>query len=285
MNESSYWWEVELSADSEEELLSVIDISGSIGSSFNSERNALAYYVNSNPIEYWIGVIESLMPTFKSVKILRSGKIEYRSWHVDWKEAFPPLDVGDKFVILAPWHRGTESAGRIPLYIYPATAFGTGYHESTQIALKLLEKNKEKIHGRKVADIGTGSGVLAIASLKLGARFACARDIDPTVLEEVRNNMKENEITDESMEIKTGDLLKDFHNNVDVITANILFGPLCSMLPDTVRVLNKEGIAIFSGLLVRERDDFIANAKEDGLTLKEELSENEWWGACFLICI
>ena len=281
MNESSFWWEIELSADSEEELLSVIDISGSIGSSYISEVNAIAYYVNSNPAEHWVGVIESLIPTFKSVKILRYGKIEYQAWHKEWKEAFPPLDVGEMFVVLAPWHRGTETTGRIPLYIYPATAFGTGYHESTQIALKLLEKNKDRIQGKKTADIGTGSGVLAIASLKLGALFAHARDIDPTVIDEVRNNMNENEITDKSMEILTGDLLNDFHNDVDVITANILYGPLCSMLPDVVRVLNKGGIAIFSGLLVRERDDFIANTIEAGLTLKEELSENEWWGASF----
>jgi ribosomal protein L11 methyltransferase len=283
MNDNNFWWEIELSANNNEELLSIIDISGSIGSCFSSEGNAIAYYVNSNPVEYWIGVIESLKPTFESVKILRSGKIEYRSWHVEWKEAFPPLDVGDKFVVLAPWHRGTESGDRIPLYIYPATAFGTGYHESTQIALNLLEKNKGKIHGKKVADIGTGSGVLAIASLKLGALFAYARDIDPTVIDEVRNNMNENEITDNSMEILTSDLLNGFHNDVDVITANILFGPLCSMLPDVVRVLKNEGIAIFSGLLVRERDDFILNANKAGLSLKEELSENEWWGASFCL--
>jgi ribosomal protein L11 methyltransferase len=281
MNENSFWWEVELSADNNEELLSIIDISGSIGSSFSSDRNATAYYVNSNPAEYWIGVIESLLPTFKSVKILKSGKIGYHSWHKDWKEAFPPLDVGGKFVVLAPWHRGTESVDRIPLFIYPATAFGTGYHESTQIALKLLEVNQNRIQGKIAVDIGTGSGILAIASLKLGAKFAYACDIDPTVFDEVRNNLNENGVSDESTELFTGDLLNSFHKDVDIITANILYGPLCSMLPDAARVLNNEGVAIFSGLLTRERDDFITNASEAGLLLKEEISDNEWWGAGF----
>ena len=283
MNENDYWWEIELSADNDEELLSIIDISGSIGSSFKSERNAIAYYVSSKPLEYWTGVIESLLPAFNSVKIMGSGKIGYRSWHKEWKEAFPPLDVGDKFVVLAPWHRGTETISRIPLFIYPATAFGTGYHESTQIALSLLEKNVDRIQGKKVADIGTGSGVLAIAAIKLGAEFAFARDIDPAVFQEVRGNMNENGLAYESLELHTGDLLNDFHAKVDVITANILFGPLCSMLPDVVRVLNKKGIAVFSGLLARERSDFILNANEAGLTLNDELTINEWWGASFSI--
>ena len=284
MNENDFWWEIELSADNNEELLSIIDISGSIGSCFDTEGNATAYYINSNPVEYWIETIESLLPNFKSVKILRNGKIGYRSWHKEWKEAFPPLLVGDKFVVLAPWHRGTESRDRIPLYIYPATAFGTGYHESTQIALALLEMNKGKLQGKIAADIGAGSGILTIAAIKLGALFVYARDIDPTVLDEVRNNMKENEILDESVELRTGDLLSDFYNKTDVITANILFRPLCSMLPDVVRVLSSEGIAIFSGLLAREREDFIAEAKEAGLALKDELTVNEWWGACFYVC-
>ena len=282
MSENNFWWEIELSADNDEELLSIIEMSGSIGSSFSSEGNATAYYVSFNPVEYWLGVIESLLSSFSSVKVLRSGKLEYRSWHREWKEAFPPLNVGDKFVVLAPWHRGTEPSDRIPLFIYPAMAFGTGYHESTQIALRLLEVNQDKIQGKKMADIGTGSGVLAIASLKLGAKFAYACDIDSTVLNEVRNNINENMISDESLELLTGDLLNGFHNNVDIITANILYGPLCSMLPDVVRVLKTEGVAIFSGLLVRERDDFVSNAREAGLSLKEELSENEWWGASFI---
>lgn len=281
MNENDFWWEIELSADSNEELLSIIDISGSIGSSFDSLGNARAYYINSNPVEYWIRVIESLLPNFNTVKILANRKIEYRSWHKEWKEAFPPLNVGSEFVVLAPWHRGTESSDRIPLFIYPATAFGTGYHESTQIALALLEVNKYAIQGKEVADIGAGSGILAIAALKLGASFVYARDIDPTVIDEIRNNIRENEILDESVELITGDLLNGFNSSVDIITANILFGPLCSMLPDVVRVLSDEGIAIFSGLLVREREDFLAEANEAGLILKEEITQNEWWGASF----
>ena len=284
MNENNYWWKIELSADNDEELLSIIDISGSIGSSYESGGNATAYYVSSKPVEYWMGVIESLLPTFRSVKIMGSGKTCYRSWHKEWKEAFPPLDVGDKFVVLAPWHRGTEPINRIPLYIYPAAAFGTGYHESTQIALCLLGKNADKIRGKKVADIGTGSGILAVASLKTGAEFVYAIDIDPTALDEVRRNTNENGLANESLELLTGDLLNDFHTKVDIITANILYGPLCSMLPDVVGVLNEEGIAVFSGLLARERNSFIVNANEAGLSLNEEMTMNEWWGASFSVC-
>ena len=284
MDKNDFWWEIELSADNNEELLSVIDLSGSIGSSFNSEVDVAAYYVSSKPVEYWLERLNSLLPNFSSVRILRNGKIEYRSWHKEWKDAFPPLEVGGGFVVLAPWHRGAEPSGRIPLYIYPATAFGTGYHESTQTALRLLEKNKDRIKGKKAADIGAGSGILSIALLKLGAEFVHARDIDPTVFGEIRNNMNENGIADGSMELLTGDLLNDFRAHVDIITANIMYGPLCSMLPDAARVLKNGGFAVFSGLLLRERDSFIKNAAEARLLLEDELSENEWWGASFSLC-
>ena len=280
MNDA-FWWEIELSGDNEEELLSIIDISGSIGSSFNPDGNVTAYYVNSKPIEYWLEKLNSLTPYFGTVKVLRNGKTEYRSWHKEWKEAFPPLEIGERFVVMAPWHRENAPRDRIPLYIYPATAFGTGYHESTQIALSLLEKNKDRIQDKKAADIGAGSGILSIAMLKLGAQIVVARDIDPTVLDEIRNNMNENEISDKLMELHTGDLLNDFDDTPDIITANILYEPLCSMLPDVARILTKEGFAVFSGLLLRERDDFIKNAAGAGLLLRDELSKNEWWGALF----
>lgn len=278
-NSENFWWEIIVEGESEE-LLSVADLSGSIGSCFDGEERAKVYYLSSQPLEYWLKAIEE----FAAVRVVGQGKIENRPWHTEWKEAFPPLDVGEGFTVLAPWHRGNEPDNRIPLYIYPATAFGTGYHESTQIALTLLERNKSKIQGAKVADIGTGSGVLMIAAIKLGASDAFARDIDPTVLDEVRNNMKENSLDENSVTLEVGDLLKGFADRVKVITANILFEPLCSMIPDIPSVLDDDGLAIFAGLLVRERDKFLEAAANAGLKLTDEISKNEWWGASFSPC-
>lgn len=271
----NFWWEIILEGE-HEDLLTVVDLSGSIGCSFDNERRARAYYLSSEPLEHWLGAIKQ----FTYVNIVQSGKIENRAWHTEWKDAFPPLEVGENFVVLAPWHKGSEPSGKLPLYIYPATAFGTGYHESTQIALTLLEKNKSKIKDNSIADIGTGSGVLFIAALKLGAARAFARDIDPTVLLEVRNNVRENGLDEKNIDLAVGDLLKnfDFDKKVKILTANILFEPLCSMLGDSKNILEDGGVAIFAGLLLREREKFLTTAIQNGFSLVDEITKNEWWG-------
>lgn len=280
-NEKNFWWEIKIEGE-HENLLSIADISGSIGSCFENDNLVKAYYLSSDTLENRLFDIEELLPHFPGTCVVGHGKIENRAWHTEWQDAFPPLDVGEGFVVLAPWHRGKEPADRVPLYIYPATAFGTGYHESTQIALTLLERNKSKFKGKKIADIGTGSGVLLIAALKLGALKGYARDIDPTVLDEVRNNLRENGLDDEKILLEVGDLLKDIPIiKVSVLTANILFEPLCSMLPDVAGILEADGVAIFAGLLARERDEFLRAASECGLALVDEITKNEWWGASF----
>lgn len=277
-NDENFWWEIMIEGENED-ILSLVDMSGSIGCSFDNDTRARAYYISSEPLEHWLKILSS----FENIKITGHGKIENRAWHTEWKDAFPPLDVGENFVVLAPWHKGSEPAKKTPLYIYPATAFGTGYHESTQIALTLLEKYKLKIKNNPVADIGTGSGVLFIAAMKLGASQIFARDIDPTVLSEVRNNIAENSLDENKVELAVGDLLKNFDKRVNVLTANILFEPLCTMLPDVKKILESEGIAIFAGLLVRERENFLEAARENGLELADEISKNEWWG-CAMKC-
>ena len=184
--------------------------------------------------------------------------------------------MGKGLVVLAPWHRGTEPKDRMPLYINPGSAFGTGYHESTQIVLELLEEFIRP--GMTTADIGTGSGILTICSLKMGAEKAYARDIDPTVIEEVRKNFELNDLDLGKIDLRTGDLLKDFGHTADILTANILIDPLSSMVADVPAVIGSKGLGIFSGMLEKERSIFLEALSAAKMVVVKELVKGEWWG-------
>lgn len=285
---TEYWWYITLKAWQEDEdaLMSLADISESIGTELltGADRalRVRCYYRSSEDIGYWKSKLLAAMEIFPNVEIEDCGKIENRQWHVAVQDAFPPLPVGEHTVVLAPWHKGTEpceaykAEGRTPLYINPAAAFGTGYHESTQIVLELMEKYLKE--GDITADIGTGSGILTIAALKMGAKYAYARDIDPAVIGEVRNNFALNDISDAQADLATGDLLKDFDRTADLLTANILISPLVSMVKDVPRVIGAGGHAIFSGMLEKEKPVFLKALDEAGMEAVEERVKGDWWG-------
>lgn len=277
----SFWWYVTIVSDdgNEEVLHSLADISGSIGAEILELPSGVklrAYYNSGKDLSHWKDAICEAIKQWDGVRIEDFGKIDNQPWNIASEEAFPPLEVGESLVVLAPWHKGSEPAERLALYINPGSAFGTGYHESTQIALELLEKNVKK--GAVVADIGTGSGILTICALKIGASKAYARDIDPTVIEEVHKNIELNGLEPERTDLATGDLLKDFDHSADILTANILLEPLMTMLRDVPRVIGADGMAIFSGMLRSERDIFLEALAVAGMRAIEERAKGDWWG-------
>ena len=282
--ENGFWWSIELEAEAEsgaaeEMLLTVADLSGSIGSELFEEEGRIllrAAYRSSEPLEHWLSLIDGLKATFPGVRVRSSTKVENRSWHTDYLDAFPPLPVGVNLVVTAPWHKGKEQAGKLPLYIYPGSAFGTGYHESTQIALEFVERFLRK--GDTIIDVGTGSGVLFIAALKLGAAGAVARDLDPATIAEALRNMNLNDLSYDLCNLAVGDLLKGVEARAELLTANILLEPNLKLLPDVRRVLKPGGHAIFSGMTVSERYRFLAALPAAKLSLVAELTRGDWWG-------
>ncbi len=277
----SFWWYVTLEGrpGSEEILASLADMSGSIGSEETAGDAAVllrAYFRSSQDLGFWLERLGGALSPWPEIKIADMGKIENKQWHTDWKEAFPPLSVGERIVVLAPWHKGSEPEGRMPLYIYPGSAFGTGYHESTQIVLTLLERSV--VPGGEAADIGAGSGILSIAAVKLGARHVRARDLDPAVLSEISHNLGLNDIQSGTVDLEEGNLLDGMDDTVDLLMANIIIEPLLQMLPRVPSRLKKGGRALFSGLLSKERERFCAALEQTGLRVVDELSLGDWWG-------
>ncbi|MDO9509182.1 MAG: 50S ribosomal protein L11 methyltransferase [Thermovirgaceae bacterium] len=280
-SKEGFWWYITLEGnlENEEDLSALGDLSGSIGSEIQelSGKVALkAYYRTTRDLGFWIERVQGIISPWPDIRIVDMGRIENRQWHTAWKEAFPPLEVGRNFIVMAPWHKGSEPGDKIPLYIYPGSAFGTGYHESTQIALELLEEFIKP--GMTVVDVGTGSGILSIASARLGAGSVQARDNDPAVLPEVRENLRLNGISEEKVSVEIGDLLSGFDGKADLLCANIVFDPLASMLPLVADFLSEAGVAVFSGLTFKERDAFIEILSAGGLSPAMETRKGEWWG-------
>jgi ribosomal protein L11 methyltransferase len=281
----NFWWSVDLETDaadaSAEETLSVLaDLSGSVGAELLEEggkKVLRAAFLSSQDIAHWLATLENLLTNFPGVSVRSHTKIENQPWSTVHLDAFPPLAVGASLVVMAPWHKGKEPPGRTPLYIYPSSAFGTGYHESTQIALTLTERFVKK--GDTVVDVGTGSGILFIAALKLGAARAVARDIDPTAVAEALRNMELNGLPPDACDLRVGDLLQNIsETGAGILTANILLGPNLRLLSDVKRVLKPSGIAVFSGIAETERAAFLAAIPRAETDLVAELTEKNWWG-------
>ncbi len=278
----NYWWYITLRGPvgMEEVMSSAAEASGCIGSLDVSRGDASElqiYYRSNQDLGEWLKVLTPLLEPWENLEIKDMGKIENRPWNTEWMDAFPPLNVGKSLVVMAPWHAGKEDKGRLPVYIYPGTAFGTGYHESTQSVLTLVERCIRE--GDTVADIGCGSAILSIAALKMGAVKAYARDLDPAVMEEaIHNTLELNGISSDRLDIAVGDLLKGFDHKVDLLMANILYEPLCAMLPDVAGVLKKGGRAIFSGMVIKEGEIFKTLLEQNGLRLIDEIQSGDWCG-------
>jgi ribosomal protein L11 methyltransferase len=282
----NFWWSVDLEAGTgaaaEEVLANLVDLSGSLGAEFlggegKTDKQILrAFYPASRDISYWLDILSGLAANFSGVRVRSHSKTENRPWQTESLDAFPPLGVGVGLVVMAPWFKGGEPAGKIPLYIHPGSAFGTGYHESTQIALSLLERFLEK--GDVIVDIGTGSGILFIAALKLGAARAVARDLDPAALSEASRNMELNGLPPDLCDLRAGDLLDGVGDKADILTANILLDPNLRLLREAEGALKPSGVAVFSGITVKERPAFLSALPGAGAELIAELSEKSWWG-------
>jgi ribosomal protein L11 methyltransferase len=176
---------------------------------------------------------------------LAVSQIEERDWAREWRETFPPRKVGGKLVIKPPWAEYEAKEGEIVLEIEPRSAFGTGEHPSTRLALILLERYIKK--GDLVIDVGCGSGILSLASLLLGARKAIGVDIDERAVEESRENAERLSLKDR-VEFIRGNLLKDVPVvEADIILCNIDLPSLRNLFPYLQYYLKRGGYLIASG--------------------------------------
>lgn len=209
-----------------------------------------------------------------------AGDVELeRDWHETWKKFYRPVWATQNIVVHPPWIPVTARDGQMAIAIDPAMAFGTGGHESTQLALQALEQSA--CTGRRCLDVGTGSGVLSIALIRLGAAHVTALDLDPVVIDNANKNFGANlgvdvartRLLEGSMDVVLGD-------SFDVIVANIESHLVRPLLPAIAAALSPGGVALFSGLLESERTRFLEWLADVGLTVFNTWSKNHWFSCC-----
>lgn len=254
-----YWVEIDNDLRIGEELLYI---------KFNLEDNE----ENFSRILNLIGDLKSLSSEIKTE--YKRGCDEY-DWTVEWKKFFKPLEVGEKFVIVPSWEDYKAKEDKIILEIDPGMAFGTGSHETTAICLELLEKIDLK--DKEIADVGTGSGILAIACAKLGAKHILALDIDPLSIKTAIENVEVNNCADQ-IEVMESDLLKTSKDNYDLIIANILPDVIINLIPDAYNKLKDEGKILVSGIILEKKELIINELKKNGFSIVEDLDMGEWTG-------
>ena len=175
--------------------------------------------------------------------------VKSEKWEEAWKSAFPPQRVGSRIVIAPTWIDVPHNETEILIQLNPGMAFGTGYHPTTRLSLELLERTVEPHH--QVADIGTGSGILTIAAIKLGAKHVDAIEIDPTAIPIAAANFQANGVAPK-VHLSQGDGLRGIENRYHLIIGNILTKTILPMIPFCVQRVYPEGIIIFSGILETE---------------------------------
>jgi ribosomal protein L11 methyltransferase len=204
-------------------------------------------------------------------------QVQYESvadaaWAESWKEHFPPLEVGDRMFVHPPWVSEIP-AGRIGVRIDPCMAFGTGQHASTRGCLELLEEAMRSTRVSRVLDIGTGSGILAIAAAKLGAQEICAVDIDVDACRVAAENAAVNEVAEH---IRVFDSLDAVKGTFEVVLANMFAPQLVELTHEITERLTPDGWAIGSGILLDEAGSVIDAWSGAGLRLHTRRPEAEW---------
>ena len=188
---------------------------------------------------------------------------------------FTPLRMGQRLWIVPSWHEPPE-ANAVNLILDPGLAFGTGTHPTTALCLEWLDSLavSGKLEDKIVLDVGCGSGILAIAALKLGASHADATDIDPQALQASRDNAARNQISDAQLSLYYPEQLIDGH--YPVVTANILAGPLVELAPMIAGHVAPGGHIALSGILANQANEVLQAYEAQGLTMEEPTIREGW---------
>ena len=212
---------------------------------------------------------------------IEESQTEDKDWINNWKQYFHQFYVDD-ILIVPSWEEvKAEDKDKMSLHIDPGTAFGTGMHETTQLVIRQLKKYVTP--DTEMLDVGTGSGILGIVALKLGAKHVLGTDLDPCAVPAVAENKEANQIVDETFDMVIGNIIDDKaiqdqagYEKYDIVTANILADVLIPLTPVIVNQMKKGAYYITSGILDVKEEVVVEAVKAAGLTVVEVTHQGEW---------
>lgn len=204
----------------------------------------------------------------------QTAVLREEDWATAWQSYYKPVRVGRRLVIRPTWEEYAAGPDDIVIDMDPGMAFGCGTHATTAMCLALLEEHLRG--GETVCDVGTGSGILAVAAALLGARLVVAVDIDKVAVRTARENVARNGVADR-VTVQQGDLLDNLAGvKADLVVANIIAAAIVRLAPDAAAVLKPGGLFIASGI-IRDRAEEVRRALHDaGLAIVAEKSDAEW---------
>lgn len=212
---------------------------------------------------------------------IEESQTEDKDWINNWKQYFHQFYVDD-ILIVPSWEEvKAEDKDKMILHIDPGIAFGTGMHETTQLVIRQLKKYVTP--DTEMLDVGTGSGILGIVALKLGAKHVLGTDLDPCAVPAVAENKEANQIVDETFDMVIGNIIDDKaiqdqagYEKYDIVTANILADVLIPLTPVIVNQMKKGAYYITSGILDVKEEVVVEAVKAAGLTVVEVTHQGEW---------
>ena len=221
-------------------------------------------------------LVEELGREVDAPVVIEPRRVEFTDWSTRWREGLGPRKLG-RLTIIPSWLPEASAPDPLTIVLDPETAFGSGEHGSTRAALTLLSRLLQP--GDRVIDLGSGSGILAIAAIKLGAARAIGIEIDPEANEVAARNAARNGVSDR-VEFLEGDAatLAQLVGPADLLLSNILRAVNTALLPVIVRALRPGGPAIFSGMEQPEAEEFRQTLTDAGFRLVQETLDAGWWG-------
>ncbi|MBE6345566.1 MAG: 50S ribosomal protein L11 methyltransferase [Spirochaetaceae bacterium] len=232
--------------------------------------------LNCNPIEVLKTEREILKSRGFSDEELGTWEIELdekenQDWSKKWKEKWTVTHVSDRIAVVPSWLSYEPKEDEITITLDPGCAFGTGTHQTTQLCMKAIEKYLVK--GDMMADIGTGSGILAICAKKFGASTTYGCDNDDTVIDVCIENAEINGVKDIVFELKTADMLTEKY---DFVCANILHNVLAEIMGDLKNIMKPNAKMVLSGILDEKKPVVIEAIEREGLEIIETLQQDQW---------
>lgn len=203
------------------------------------------------------------------------------NWEESWKDSYPPQPVGNRLLVLPIWDAEQDTDGRLPVILDPGLTFGTGAHPSTQMVMETMEETLTP--GGSCLDLGSGSGILSIAALRLGAASAIGVDIDPKAEDIARQNCSYNGFSQPEFAAYTGNVLTDkplmdrlCAKRYNLVLVNIVADVIISLAPVLPGLLDEDSTLICSGILDTRLDEVVAALQKAGLTVTHTRSKEDW---------
>jgi ribosomal protein L11 methyltransferase len=241
------------------------------------DENILTYFPDDLSIEAITDMLSSFRKTLRDSGLPDSlsftcTQIPERDWNETWKNGIRPIDAGYLITIIPPWH--TPRAGRVNLIIDPGMAFGTGHHETTRFCLAEIERLTSNITKNRFLDVGTGTGILAIAASKFGFAEIIGVDTDSLAIDAAKRNIDLNSM--KNITVMEGDISVTT-GTYDFITANLVSEILISIARDISSRLKNDGIALLSGMIKGQEAEVASSFEEQGLKVASSYFDGERW--------